>query len=320
LPASGNSANTTFVTEGYVAPQGASMNLVTPVAVQGDFLQAMGIRLLGGRFFTQTDGPDTQLVAIVNHKLAEHYWSGSDPIGKRLRIGTQEMQTPWMTIVGEVARREGGLARPPSKEQYYQPGEQFEKSLGSLASPADPPRGNGGYISVRTAMEPEQMANVLRATVRSIDPQLPLDQVQSMEQTVSDSEAPRRFNTALISAFALAAVLLAALGIYSVIAFSAAQRAQEMAIRIALGSQRSGILGLVFTSAAKLAIGGCVMGLLGAAAASHLLQSFLFGVSPFDPLVMALAAVFVLILALAASLLPARRAVSVDPMKALRAD
>jgi len=144
--------------------------------------------------------------------------------------------------------------------------------------------------------------------------------VQSMEQSVADTEAPRRFNTMLISSFAIAAVLLAALGIYSVIAFSAALRVQEMAIRMALGSQRSGILGLIFTSAAKLAVAGCVLGLVGAAAASHLLQSLLFGVSPFDPVVLVLAAVFVLMLALLASLLPARRAASIDPMQALRAD
>jgi putative ABC transport system permease protein len=160
---------------------------------------------------------------------------------------------------------------------------------------------NWGYIALRTAIEPEQMANGLRATVRSLEPQLPLDQVQSLERTVSDSEAPRRFNTALIAAFAFAAILLAALGIYGVIAFSAALRTQEMAIRIALGLQRSGILRLVFTSAAKLAVAGCAVGLLGAAAASRLLRSFLFGVSPFDPLVLLLAAVFVLMLALLAS-------------------
>jgi ABC-type antimicrobial peptide transport system permease subunit len=141
-----------------------------------------------------------------------------------------------------------------------------------------------------------------------------------MEHAVSESEAPRRFNTALISGFAIAAVLLAALGIYSVIAFSAALHAQEMAVRIALGSQRSGILVLVFTSAAKLAAAGCLIGLMAALAASHLLQSFLFEVSPFDPLVLVLAVLSVLMLALAASLLPARRAASIDPMKALRAN
>jgi putative ABC transport system permease protein len=319
LPATGSNSNSAFTAEGYVPPKGASINLATTVVVQGDYLQAMGIPLLAGRFFSQDDTANTQLVGIVNHKLAQHYWPGSDPIGKRLRVGTQEMQTPWITIVGEVADVKENSPDLPDKEQIYQPLRQVEKAIGSLASPTDL-FGNGGYIAVRTAMPPEQMANVLRATVSSIDSQLPLDQVQSMERAVSGSEAPRRFNTALISAFAIAAVLLAALGIYSVIAFSAALRAQEMAIRIALGSQRSGILRLVFTSAAKLAIAGCVLGLLGAATASHLLNSFLFGVSPFDPLVLTLAAVFVLMLALVASLLPAQRAASINPMKALRAD
>jgi len=177
-----------------------------------------------------------------------------------------------------------------------------------------------GYLAVRTEMQPEQEVSALIAAVRSVDPQLALDQVRSMEQAVSESEAPRRFNTALISAFAIAAVLLAVLGIYSVIAFSTALRTQEMAIRLALGSQRAGILGLVFSSAAKLALFGCALGLLGAAAVSRLLQSLLFGVSPLDPLVLALATVFVMMLALAASLLPARRAAAIEPMQALRAD
>jgi predicted permease len=319
LPASGNNNNSALVAEGYLPPPGANLNLATDVTVQGDYLQAMGVPLLAGRFFTPADTADTQLVAIVNHKLAQHYWPGSDPIGKRLHLGTQEMQLPWITVVGEVADVKESSPDAPTKEQWYQPVEQFEKSIGTFASPTDL-NGNGGYIAIRTVMEPEQTANALRATVSSIDRQLPLDQVQSMEHAVSESEAPRRFNTALISAFALAAVLLAALGIYSVIAFSAALRTQEMAIRLALGSQRSGILRLIFSSAAKLAVAGCAIGLLAAAAASHLLNSFLFGVSPFDPLVLALAAVSVLMLALVASLLPAQRAASIDPMKALRAD
>jgi predicted permease len=295
------------------------MNLATQVAVEGDYLQSIGVPLLSGRYFTPADTADTELVAIVNHKLAEHCWPGSDPVGKRLRLGLQETKIPWLTIVGEVADVKEASPDVPGKQQYYLPVEQYEKSIGPFASPTDL-NGNGGYIAIRTGTKPEQIANVLRATVRSMDPQLPLSQVQTMEHAVSDSEAPRRFNTALISAFALAAVLLAALGIYSVIAFSAALRTQEMAIRIALGSQRSGILGLVFRSAAKLALAGCAVGLLGATAASQLLQSFLFGVSPFDPLVLAVAAVFVLMLALVASLLRARRAASIDPMKALRAD
>jgi putative ABC transport system permease protein len=318
LPASGNNGVTAFVVEGY-APQGTNMNLGSPMTVQGDYFRALGISLLAGRFFTRADTEKAQLVVIVNHKLAEHYWPGSDPIGKRIRIGAPETQTPWLTVVGEVADVKEGSPDTPDTEQFYQPVSQFEKSMGPLASPGDL-NGNVGYIAVSTAMEPEQIANALRSTVHSIDPQLALAQVQSMEHAVSDSEAPRLFSTTLISAFALVAVLLAALGIYGVIAFSAALRAQEMAIRVALGSQRSKILGLVFTSAAKLASAGCGIGLISAAAASHLLQSLLFDVSPFDPLVLALAAFAVLLLALAASLLPAQRAASIDPMKALRAD
>src|SRR6201999_248817 len=144
--------------------------------------------------------------------------------------------------------------------------------------------GNGGYVVLRSALPAEQMENTLRTVVRSIDPQLPLTQVQTMDQVVSQSEAPRRFNTIIISSFALAAVLLAVLGIYSIIAFSVASRMQEMAIRMALGSPRSHIMRLILTSGLKLAAIGCLLGLAGAAAVSSILRSFLFHVSPFDPL------------------------------------
>jgi predicted permease len=319
LPASGNNSNSTFVVEGYVPPKDAGMNLATLMTVHGNYFQAMGVPLLNGRLFTEEDKANTQLVAIVNHKLAEHFFHGQSPVGKRIRLGTPETQTPWVTIVGEVADVKESSPDSPSKQQWYEPVEQFEACMGALASPTDL-NGNGGYIAVRAAMPPEQLQNQLRNAVHSIDPQLPLAQIESMERTVSDSEAPRRFNTALIASFAIAAVLLAALGIYSVIAFSAALRTQEMAIRMALGSQRMGILRLVFASAAKLAVIGCGIGLAVAAAASRLMQSMLFEVSPFDLTVLALAAGFLLVLALVASLLPAQRAASIDPMKALRTD
>jgi putative ABC transport system permease protein len=319
LPASGGNSSTVIDAEGCVAPKSGGMNLATEVTLEGDYLQAIGVPLLSGRYFTPADTADAQLVAIVSHKLAEHCWPGSDPVGKRLRLGLQEAKIPWLTVVGEVADVKEASPDEPGKQQYYQPVEQYEKSIGPFVSPTDL-TGNGGSVVVRTAMEPERMANVLRATVRSIDPQLPLAQVQSMERAVSNSEAPRRFNTVVISAFAIAAALLAALGLYGVIAFSTALRTQEMAIRMALGSQRSGILRLVFASAAKVAMLGCAIGLLGVLAASRLLGSFLFGVSPFDPLVLSLAVVFVLLLAWLASLLPARRAASIDLMSLLRAE
>ena len=320
IPASGNNSNQTFVVDGYVPPKGAPMNLATPSHSIGDYFKTMGIHLLRGRTFTEADKAGAPLVMIVNRKLAQHYWPNQDPIGKRVRIGTQEMQTPWLTVVGEVEDVKLGAPEDPSKEEYYGTVAQEEDSFGALANPATDLNGNGGYVLVRTALPPEQMENALRATVRAIDPQLPLTQVQTMEHAVSDTEAPRRFNTVLISGFAFAAVLLAVLGIYSVIAFSVASRVQEMAIRMALGSQRGGIIRLVIESGAKLAGVGCVLGLGGAFAASSLLRSMLFDVSPFDPLVLALAAFGVLLLALAASTLPAFRAASIDPNRALRGE
>jgi putative ABC transport system permease protein len=319
LPATNNNNNQTFVAEGYVAPKGEGMNLATVAQVIGDYMPAMGIPLLHGRFFADADKAGAQLVLIVNHKLAQHYWPNQDPIGKRLRIGTPEMKTPWMTIVGEVADIKLSSPDEPTKEEYYMPVDQLEQAFGSLASPGDL-NGNGGYIVLRSTFPPEQMENALRATVRAIDPQLPLTQVQTMEQAVSQTEAPRRFNTVLISSFAFAAVLLAVLGIYSVIAFSVASREQEMAIRMALGSQRAGIMRLILISGAKLAAVGCVLGLVGATANSALLRSLIFGVSPFDPVVLTLAAAAVLLLAVIASTLPALRAASIDPMQALRGE
>jgi putative ABC transport system permease protein len=319
LPAGGLNNNQTFVVEGYTPPKGADMNLATVSYVEGNFFSAMGIPLLRGRVFTDADRHGSQLVLVVNHELAQHFWPGQEPIGKRLRIGTPEMQTPWLTVVGEVADTKLTSPDEPSTKQYYVPVDQAEDDFGSLASPGDL-NGNGGFIVLRSPLPPEQMENTLRSTVRSIDPLLPLTQMQTMEQAISQSEAPRRFNTVLIGSFALVAVLLAVLGIYSVIAFSVAARVQEMAIRMALGSQRGAIVRLVLQSGAKLAAIGCAIGLGGAAAASGLLRSMLFGVSPFDPLIMAVAAATVLLLALAASGLPALRSASIDPMRALRTE
>jgi putative ABC transport system permease protein len=317
IPASGVNSNETFVVEGYVPPKGAKLNLATPAQVIGDYFGTMSIALLRGRAFTEADTAGKPLVVVVNHRLVQHYWPNQDPIGKRMRIGTDEMQTPWMTIVGEGGDVKLSAPDEPTREQFFTPVAQAEDDLGTLGSPNDL-NGNGGFIVLRSKLPAEQMESTLRSAVRAIDPQLPLTHVQTMEQAVLASEAPRRFNTVLISSFAGAAVLLAVLGIYSVIAFSVASRVQELAIRMALGSQRAGILRLILESGAKLALIGCVLGLAGAAAASTLLRSMLFGVSPFDPLVLALAAVGVLLLAVGASAIPAMRAASIDPMQALR--
>jgi putative ABC transport system permease protein len=318
LPVSGNDSNQAFVAEDYA--RGAPLELCWSSKLLGNYFQAMDIPLLAGRPFNENDTAKTQLVAIVNKTLADHFWPGQDPIGQHVRWGMKETPTPWMTVVGEVGDVKQGSPDQPTRNQIYQPASQEMPSFGALAAGIDGLNASGGTIVLRTALSPQLMENSLRSVVRSLDPQLPLTQMQTMEHALSDTEAPRRFNTLLISSFAGAALLLAILGIYSVIAFTVAQRAPEMAIRMALGSQRSEIRGIVFLSAAKLALAGCIIGLGGALAASELLRSFLFDVSPFDPLVLTLAAVAVLLLAVVASLLPAERAASVDPTLALRSE
>lgn len=319
LPASGEAGLWAFTADGYVDPRGSDQITAAPSLVMGDYFRAMGIPLLRGRFFTELDNGDSQLVVIVNHELAEQCWPDQDPLGKRMRIGTRETNTPWMTVVGEVGDAKLGSPDAGTNAQFYDPIAQLDKDSGSLALPTDR-NGNAGFIILRSTQPPDQMENAVRATVRAIDPQLPLIRMETMEEVVSGSEAPRRFNTIVISSFALAAVLLSVLGIYSVIAFSVASRVQEMAIRMALGSQRSDIMRLILISGLKLAAIGSVLGLAGAAGASSILRSFLFHVSPFDPLVMILGTIAVFVLALAASAMPARRAASVDPNRALRGE
>jgi predicted permease len=320
LPAAGQDLRSTFTPEGYVPPKDAGLNLVWPPEVMGDYFRAAGIPILRGRAFTPADTATSALVVIVNRTLAEHYWPGQDPIGKRLHRGSAEATAlPWITVVGEIGDVKELAADVPTMNQMYLPVSQSKSNVGPFASPGMLV-GNGGSIVVRSQLPPEQMADALRSVIRSIDPQLPLTHVESMDRVVAEGQAPRRFNTALISSFAAAAVVLAMLGIYSVIAFSTLLRTQEMAIRLALGSQRTTVMRLILVSGLRLGLLGSAVGAVAAVFAVRLLRSLLFEVDPLDPIVIVLAAMFIFALALAASLIPAYRAASIDPMRALRAE
>ncbi len=319
LPAAGQENLGAIYAEGYTAPRGAPLSVAWRGQVIGQYFSAMGIPLLRGREITMADTAASPLVVIVNRKFAEHYWPGQDPIGKRIHIGLQESPLPWMTVVGEIGDIKQKSADSAVTEQIYQPMSQFKIALGQFAPP-DMLTGRGGSIALRSSLAPEQLVDSLRAVVRSIDPQLPLTHVEPMIRIVSEGQASRRFNTIIISSFASAAVLLSLLGIYSVIAFSAALRTQEMAIRLALGAQRTGVMRLVLVSGAKLGLLGCGIGVVAALWATRLLRSMLFQVDPLNPFVIVLAALSIFLLALAASILPARRAASVEPMQALRAE
>ena len=285
----------------------------------GDYFRTMDIPLLDGRTFTPDDRADTPLVVIVNQSMAKHCWPGRRAIGKRMHAGNPHKPMPWATVVGVVADTKVGGRDAPEDEQWYTPALQPATLSGNDTSGqvTTPTR---GYVTLRSALPPEQMTQVLQSTVAEVDPLLALQQVQPMGDVLSNTEAPRRFNTGLITSFALGALLLAFTGIYAVVAFSVSLRTQEIAIRIALGAQRANIVRLVLISGAKLAIVGCGLGLLGSFAISRLVTAFLFDVSATDPLVYAIAALTMLLLALLASALPAARGASADPIDALRAN
>ena len=229
---------------------------------------------------------------------------------------TRIRDLPWATVVGIVADTAVGPRDQPADDQWYAPAQQpailyGSKFSGELTAPA------GGYIALRSALPPEQMTQTLRSTVAQIDPLLALQQVQPMNDVISNVEAPRRFNTTLITAFALGALLLAITGIYAVVAFSVSLRTQEIAIRMALGAQRTGIARLILISGSKMALLGCAFGVVGSLALSRLVSSFLFGVSATDPLIYIASVLLMMLMALLASALPATRAASADPIAAL---
>jgi putative ABC transport system permease protein len=319
LPASGSEGGSAFTVDQPTGDQSHGVRLASYAIVFGDYFRAMGIPLIHGRYLTLDDKETAPLAVVVNRSLAEHFWPGVDAVGKRLHIGPQEATTPWATIVGVVADTKLAAPDSPSREQIYSSAKQFGRMLGSFAPP-DSVFGNDGYITLRSALPPQQMTNTLRSTVASLDPQLALQQIQTMDDQLSQSEAPRRFNTSIISGFALGALLLATIGVYAVIAFSVSMRGQEMAIRMALGSTRLQLVRLVLFSGARLALTGCAAGLIGSLAMARLLRSMLFNVSATDPLVLAASAGTILLLSLVACAVPAQRAASTDSVHALRAE
>ncbi|HEY2469157.1 MAG TPA: ABC transporter permease [Terracidiphilus sp.] len=316
VPGSGFFGQAAYTIDGQPT-EGWKVQFATFGTVYGDYFKSLGIALMGGRTFTPQDRADTPLVAIVNRSMAEHYWPGQSALGKRMHVGNPNKGLPWATIVGVVANTKTGSPDQPDEDQWYVPIEQPAILFGAqpttnLVNPA------GGFITVRSTLPADQMTQLVRDNVAEIDPLLPLDPVQSLTEALSSVEAPRRFNTDLITVFATGALILAITGIYAVVAFSISIRTQEIAIRMALGAQRNSIARLVLFAGAKLALLGCALGLLGSFAVSRLVSSFLFEVSATDPMIYTASVVIMVAVALLASALPAIRAASADPATALR--
>ncbi len=271
--------------------------------ISDKYMQAIGMTLIKGREFNSSDGANTPKVAIINQAAAEKFWHSENPVGTRFQ--RQQPNAPWITIVGIVADvRQAGLDQPPRPEIYF-PYQQWD-----YFSP--------GYIAVRTAGDPMSVANAVRKQVWAVDSDQPVTSVMPLETMLADYLEPRELQSSLIGAFAGFALLLAALGIYAVLAFSVTQRTQEIGLRVALGAQPRDILRGVLKQGLGLAGLGAAIGVAGALALSRLLASLLFGVSATDPLTPFAAVAALLAVAPAACFIPARRAMKVDPMVALR--
>jgi predicted permease len=290
-----------FRIEGRTVPAGEAMPQGERRWVTPDYLRTLGIPLERGRFFSDSDRADTEPVMVIDAKLARHYWPGEDPIGKRIQPMSGEA---WHTIIGIAAHvMESDLAADTGRGVYYSSLYQHPMPLGS--------------ILIKTSGDLSGAA-AIRSAVQTADPKLPLFDVKSMETLLADSLTPRRFVMRLLSVFAGAALLLAALGLYGVLSFTVTERTREIGIRIALGAARGTVMKSVIGQALRLTGFGVVFGIASAMLFGRLLESQLFGVRPFDPLTTAVMIVVLLSASLLASWLPARRAIRADPAVTLR--
>ena len=301
-PLAGGGAGRSVAVEGRPRPRpGERSGAGYTVACPG-VLRTLGIRLVSGREFTTADRVGAPGVALVNRSMAARFWPDEDAVGKRFQAGDGD--EPWLTIVGVFDDvRHWGLHRAPEPS--------FMRPYAQAAWPVM-------SVVARTAAPPLGVAAPLKKALAIIEPDHPVAGVQTYEEIVSASLAPRRFPMWLLSAFAALALVLAAVGIAGVVGYSVAQRTPEIGIRMALGAQSRDVLRLVIGGSAWWTFAGVAVGLAGAAGLLQLLGSFLYGVSPLDPIVLGGVALLVIGVSLAASYLPARRAMRVDPVIALR--
>jgi predicted permease len=287
------------------APGEAFLNADERVAA-GRYFETMQIPLVRGRLFTDEDRAPGQRVIIVDEFLAREIWPGQDPIGKRVRLGDAKSEAPWQTVVGVVGRVKQYSLETDGRIALYMPHRQApSRAL---------------YVVVRTNRDPAALSSSVSQAIHELDPDLPLYHLTSMSERVKGSLARQRFLMLLLSVFAGVAMVLAAIGIYSVMAYLVSQGTREIGIRIALGATPRGILGLVLRQGATVVAAGLGAGLLGAAALAGLVRSLLFEVRGTDPITFLAVAGSLGAVALLATYIPAQRAARIDPIHSLRND
>ncbi len=293
--------------EGRPAPRNA-INIPVPFdTVTDGYFGTLEIPLTRGRLFGPEDTEAAPPRVLVNEAFVRRFFPSEDPIGKRVTFDNpQSADVRWLTIIGAVAdTRRGGIGRPPWAELYF-----------PLTQSADPRL----TVLVRTAGDPILMARAVQQQVWAIDPAQPVASIRTLEELLARGQANRRFTTLMLGVFAAVALLLAAVGIYGVIAYSTAQRVHEIGVRMALGATRADVLRMVLRDGVRIGALGAVIGIAAAAAASRVLAGLLFGVSAHDPLTFVALPAGLLAVAVLASWIPARRALAVEPMSALRGE
>jgi putative ABC transport system permease protein len=284
--------------------RGSDPTLVEASTVSPGYFHLLGLPLVHGRLFTDQDNENAPQVAIVNDAFARTWWPNDNPVGKRVKLSALSTATSWTTVVGVIAD-----ARTESLEEEDVP--QIYKCLFQRPD-------NELVLFMRGRLDPARIPDEARVAVESINPELPVFGAATLSDVVSGALSQRRFSMEMVLIFALTALLLAALGIYGTISYLVSERTHEIGIRLALGATRTKILGMILRQGLELAIAGAAVGLAGALIVSHLMAGLLYGVMPTDPLTF-VGVTFVLTgVALAACYIPARRAMRVDPLVALR--
>jgi len=281
--------------------------------VTGGYFTALSIPLMKGRIFSADDRLGTQPVAVIDENLARQYWPNEDPIGKRIRRGQDET---WYTIVGIVGHiRFNQLAGEETSSTNSQSASKgvYYLSLNQTTAPY-------GFVIAKTSGDPSILAGVIREAVHDADPNQPLAEVKTMDTRISESLGPQRFAAKLLAVFAGLAILLSAVGLYGLISYSVAQRTSEIGLRMALGADSSEVLRLVMGQGARLLAAGAVVGIAAGLVLVRSMQSLLYGVSAADPLAFLGATTLLGLIALVACYIPARRAMRVDPIVALRCE
>ena len=295
--------------DGYVETPGNNAKGDWQVSTDGSF-EALGERLVAGRFFTPADRADSLPVAVVNETMARKYWVDGNPIGRRIRMGSPTR--PWITVVGIVGDQQHNGVGATVKEKFYRPHAQFSQVTGFA------PRGM--TLVVRTTGEPLQALPAIRHAVAQIDPALPIAAVRPMTDVVGGAIAAPRFTGWLLGLFAVSALTLAAVGIYGVLSYLVSQRTREIGIRVAVGAGPGEIVRLILGRGLGLALVGVGIGLVIAFGASRVMGSLLYEIQPRDPATFIGVPVILTVVALVASLLPALRAMRVDPIVALKTE